>query len=86
MLPPGPAAPPAIQTARWLLRPISFMEDCRRRFGDSFSVRFLGFERPMVLISDPDAIKALYRQREQGLPPGRNIILEPILGSKSLLI
>jgi cytochrome P450 family 135 len=62
------------------------MEDCRRRFGDSFSVRFLGFQRPMVLISDPAAIKALYREREHGLPPGRNIVLEPILGSKSLLI
>jgi cytochrome P450 len=62
------------------------MEDCRRRFGDSFSVRFVGFERPMVMISDPAAIKALYRQREQALPPGRNIVLEPILGSTSLLI
>ncbi len=85
-LPPEPKIPPLLQTLRWAFRPIPFMEDCRRRFGDSFSVRFLGFERPMVLISDPDAIKALYRQREQGLPPGRNIILEPILGSKSLLI
>jgi cytochrome P450 len=71
---------------RWAFRPIAFMADCRRQFGDSFSVRFLGFERPMVLISDPEAIKALYREREHGLPPGRNIILEPILGSKSLLI
>jgi cytochrome P450 len=85
-LPPEPKIPPLLQTLRWAFRPIPFMEDCRRRFGDSFSVRFLGFERPMVLISDPDAIKALYRQREQALPPGRNIILEPILGSKSLLI
>jgi cytochrome P450 len=40
----------------------------------------------MVLISDPEAIKALYREPSHGLPPGRNIILEPILGSKSLLI
>jgi cytochrome P450 len=40
----------------------------------------------MVLISDPAAIKELYRQREQALPPGRNIVLEPILGSTSLLI
>ncbi len=85
-LPPEPKIPPLLQTLRWAFRPIPFMEDCRRRFGDSFSVRFLGFERPMVLISDPEAIKALYRQREQALPPGRNIILEPILGSKSLLI
>jgi cytochrome P450 len=71
---------------RWAFRPIAFLEDCRRQFGDSFSVRFVGFERPMVMISDPEAIKALYREREHGLPPGRNIILEPILGSKSLLI
>ncbi len=62
------------------------MEDCRQKYGDSFSVRFLGFERPMVLISDPAAIKALYRERSHGLPPGRNILLEPILGSGSLLI
>ena len=75
-----------MQTLRWAFRPIAFMEDCRRQFGDSFGVRFLGFERPMVLISDPEAIKALYRQREQALPPGRNAVLEPILGSKSLLI
>jgi cytochrome P450 len=71
---------------RWAFRPIAFLEDCRRQFGDSFSVRFVGFERPMVMISDPEAIKALYQEREHGLPPGRNIILEPILGSKSLLI
>jgi cytochrome P450 family 135 len=85
-LPPEPKIPPLLQTLRWAFRPIPFMEDCRRRFGDSFGVRFLGFERPMVMISDPEAIKALYRQREQALPPGRNIVLEPILGSKSLLI
>ena len=85
-LPPEPGSPPLVQMLRWAFRPIAFMEDCRRQFGDSFSVRFLGFERPMVLISDPEAIKALYREREHGLPPGRNIILEPIVGSKSLLI
>ena len=71
---------------RWSFRPIPFMEECRRRYGDAFSVRFLGFERPMVLISDPEAIKALYRERSHGLPPGRDIVLGPILGQKSLLL
>jgi cytochrome P450 len=85
-LPPEPSSPPLIQTLRWAFRPVAFLQDCRRRYGDSFSVRFLGFERPMVLISDPEAIKALYREPSHGLPPGRNIVLEPILGSKSLLI
>ncbi|HEX3240487.1 MAG TPA: cytochrome P450 [Solirubrobacterales bacterium] len=85
-LPPEPKGSSLSQTLRWAFRPLPFMEDCRQRYGDSFSVRFLGFERPMVLISDPAAIKALYRERSHGLPPGRNIILEPILGSGSLLI
>jgi cytochrome P450 len=85
-LPPEPSSPPLVQTLRWVLRPLAFMQDCREKHGDSFSVRFLGFERPMVLISDPAAIKALYMERENGLPPGRNIVLEPILGSRSVLL
>ena len=85
-LPPEPNSGPLVQTLRWAFRPLAFMRECRDRYGDSFSVRFLGFERPMVLISDPAAIKALYTERSHGLPPGRNIILEPILGSQSLLI
>ena len=40
----------------------------------------------MVMISDPAAIKALYREPGHGLPPGRNIFLEPIVGSRSLLL
>ena len=59
-LPPGPSEPPVVQTLRWLLRPISFLESCRRRFGDAFSVTFLGFQSPMVMLSDPEAIRALY--------------------------
>jgi cytochrome P450 family 135 len=85
-LPPGPAEPPALQTLRWLLRPISFLESCRRRFGDAFSVRFLGFGSPMVMLSHPDAIRALYSEREHGLPPGRSVALLPIVGPRSLLL
>jgi cytochrome P450 len=85
-LPPEPSSSSLVQTLRWAFRPLAFMDECRRRFGDSFSVTFVGFERPMVLISDPVAVKALYMEREHGLPPGRNIFLEPILGSRSILL
>jgi cytochrome P450 len=86
VLPPGPTEAPAIQTARWLLRPIAFMESCRRRFGDTFSVHFLGFERPMVMLSDPEAIRALYTAHEHGLPPGRSVALLPVMGPGSVLL
>jgi cytochrome P450 family 135 len=85
-LPPGPSLPPAVQTAWWLARPISFMNIARRRFGDSFCVRFLGFERAMVMLSDPEAIRALYTEREQRLPPGRTVALLPVVGPGSLLL
>jgi cytochrome P450 len=85
-LPPEPAIGPLRQTLGWAFRPLPFMQRCRRELGDSFSLTFLGFERPMVLISDPVAIKALYTERDHGLPPGRNVFLEPILGSRSLLL
>ncbi len=85
-LPPGPGAPPAVQTARWLWRPIDFLDGCRKRHGDAFSVKFLGFTTPMVMISDPESIRALYTSREHGLPPGRTFALEPIMGARSVLL
>src|SRR3954454_7360590 len=62
------------------------MESCRRRHGDAFSVRFLGFKTPMVMLSDPEAIRALYTEREHGLPPGRTIALRPVMGASSVLL
>jgi cytochrome P450 family 135 len=71
---------------RWLVRPIAFMESCRRRFGDQFSVSFPGFERPMVMLSDPELIRALYTAPQHGLPPGRTISLLPVMGPNSVLL
>jgi cytochrome P450 len=85
-LPPAPSEPPVVQTLRWLLRPISFLESCRRRFGDAFSITFLGFQSPMVMLSDPEAIRALYTVPGHTLPPGRTLALQPIMGSRSLLL
>ena len=84
--PPAVAAPAAIQTAAWLYRPTRFLDWCRRRYGDTFSVMFIGFKTPMVMISDPESIRSLYKGRENGLPPGRSAALEPVMGSRSVLL
>jgi cytochrome P450 len=85
-LPPGPRMPPAAQIGNWLFRPLEFLNSCRRRYGDSFSLKFPGFESPMVIISRPEHVAALFKERENGLPPGRSLALEPILGSRSILL
>ena len=33
-----------------------------------------------------EAIKALYTEREHGLPPGREVVLTPIVGPRSVLV
>ncbi len=85
MLPPGPKQSTLVQTLHWSFRPLSFLEKQRERYGDSFTFKFLGFKQPMVMISDPSAVKALYTEPSHGLPPGRKI-LTPILGSHSVLL
>jgi cytochrome P450 family 135 len=85
-LPPELPRGPLWQTLAWSFRPLAFMDRGRQEIGDAFSVSFLGFERPMVLISDPAAVKALYTERRNGLPPGRSFQLEPVLGHRSVLL
>jgi cytochrome P450 family 135 len=85
-LPPELPRGPLWQTLAWSFRPLAFMARGREEIGSAFSVRFLGFERPMVLISDPAAVKALYTERRNGLPPGRAFALEPVLGARSVLL
>ncbi len=85
-LPAGPTESPIVQTARWVARPIRFLEDCRRRYGDVFSVSFQGFRTPLVMVARPDMIRALYGERRHGLPPGRTVTLRPLVGARSLLL
>ena len=85
-LPAGPTSSPALQTARWLARPIAFLEACRRQYGDTFSVMFQGFKTPLVMVSSPEVIRTLYSERRHNLPPGRIVTLGPLVGARSLLL
>jgi cytochrome P450 len=71
---------------RWLTRPVAFLEAGRRAFGDVFSVQFLGFGSPMVVVGDPEVVRALYADPAHTLPPGRSMALLPVLGPRSVLL
>lgn len=83
---PGPTASASLQTARWLARPIRFLEDNRRRYGDAFTVMFKGFKTPLVIVSHPSVLRALYGERGHLMPPGRQVTLKPLVGARSLLL
>ncbi|HEV7459870.1 MAG TPA: cytochrome P450 [Solirubrobacteraceae bacterium] len=85
-LPPGPGLPSSLQTLRWVVRPTAFMEECRRRYGDCFTLR-IASEGSWVLISDPESIKKVFTGNPEHLRAGEaNVILRPVVGSESVLL
>ena len=86
-LPPGPSAPSFVQLGARFALGLRFLEWCARRYGDLFTLRMPGGEQ-VVFIADPQALKSVFTA-----PPGTfeigtggNAILEPLLGSGSLLL
>jgi cytochrome P450 len=85
-LPPGPRLPPPLQLVGLFGRHQPFLDRCYRRYGPVFTLRMPGTE-PMVFLADPDLVKAVWtRDKVNGLPAGRRITLEPVLGPRSVLL
>src|SRR3954469_18802379 len=85
-LPPGPRTPAPVTTAQFARRPLDALRRWHRRYGDVFTVRYLGFGTG-VYVADPDAIRGLLTGDQSDLLAGEaNSILEPVLGKHSVLV
>jgi cytochrome P450 len=85
-LPAGPKSPAAVQLLHWIFRPIPFMHDCARRYGECFTVR-LPQNPPFVMFSTPEAVKEIFTGDPEQLPAGKTReILRPLVGQHSLLL
>src|SRR5215216_5221944 len=85
-LPPGPSTPRPLQTIRWIARPAAMMEDCRRRYGDMFTLR-IAHEGTWVFLADPEAVKQVFTGDPRVLHAGEaNVVLLPMLGHHSVLL
>ena len=85
-LPPGPPYPRALQTLGWIKRPMPFLERCRERYGDAFTLKIAN-EGTWVLLSDPEAVKDVFTGDPRLLRAGEaNVILLPVLGRHSVLL
>ncbi|MEA2367809.1 MAG: cytochrome family [Thermoleophilaceae bacterium] len=85
-LPPGPRLPRAVQTLRWIARPMRFMTECRERYGDVFTVK-IAQEGIWVLLSDPDHVKQVFTGDPGVFHAGEaNEILLPLVGHHSVLL
>jgi cytochrome P450 len=78
--------PSAVQTMAWWLRPISFLERNRARYGKRFTIRLMG-ERVFVMLSDPADVKQVYTAPPDVLHPGEGArVLAPVVGQNSVIL
>ncbi|HEX5763414.1 MAG TPA: cytochrome P450 [Solirubrobacterales bacterium] len=85
-LPPGPAAPQAVQFLGFWMRPLAYLERCRQRYGKRFTIR-LPFTPPFVMIADPEQVKEIFTAPPDVLQPGVGArVLEPVVGVNSVIL
>jgi cytochrome P450 family 135 len=78
--------PAAVNMAQFARRPLEMLARWQARYGDVFTVRFLGFGTG-VYVADPQAIRELFTGDQSNLRAGEaNSFMEPVLGPHSVLI
>ncbi|MDY6902457.1 MAG: cytochrome P450 [Cyanobacteriota bacterium] len=82
-LPNGPKTPKLIQLIRFILFPMSFLEDCGKRYGDIFTLHLTYIS--IVIISNPKALEKLLNGKEFTAPGEANKVIEPLVGSNSVI-
>jgi cytochrome P450 len=85
-LPPGPRAPGAVQALQWTRSPLPFLERCRRRHGDAFTIR-VSHGGPWVVLCDPEDVKRVFTADPSSLAVSEpNAVLAPLLGRRSVML
>jgi cytochrome P450 family 135 len=85
-LPPGPRGPAFVQSLRLMLRPIDYLDACLRRYGDVFTLRFIGMGN-LVYVADTEIVKEVFTGDPRIFHAGEaNQVMEPVLGSRSVLL
>ncbi|NEO99227.1 MAG: cytochrome P450 [Symploca sp. SIO2E9] len=84
-LPDGPQLPRWWQLIQWIANPFGYLDQCRQRYGDTFTIRLSGLE-PFVFLSHPQAIQAIFTAAPSQFDSGRgNAIIQPLVGDNSLM-
>ncbi len=85
-LPPGPRLPRALQTLGFILAPSTFIDACRRRYGDVVTFSSL-FDSGFVMVFSPELVKQVFRGSPEVLRAGEaNAVLGPVVGARSVLL
>jgi cytochrome P450 len=77
--------PRSLQAIGWTQRPLPFLDRCRRRYGDTFTLRILHWG-DWVILSDPDDVKRVFTAGPAVGVDIANPLLGPVLGPRSVML
>src|SRR5215211_7269417 len=85
-LPPGPRSPAWWQLLRFAGDPLGLLDECHRRYGDTFTLDVAGNGR-LVMLSDPKAIREVFQGDPDVLHSGEaNSLFIATVGPSSVLV
>src|SRR5450631_1165263 len=86
-LPPGPGVPALALTVAWALAPTWVMDRCARALGEAFTLTFAPSGMKLVMISDPEAVKAVFTAPPEVAPSAAGSSpVAPIMGPSSVIV
>ena len=87
LLPPGPRVPAIAQTLAWAVAPTWVMDRCARRLGGTFTLTFAPSGLKLVMVSDPEAVKAVFTAPPEVAPSAAGSSpVGPIMGPSSVIV
>src|SRR5437588_6466856 len=85
-LPPGPRSPAWWQLVRFAGDPLGLLDECHRRYGDTFTLHIAGNGR-FVMLSDPEVVREVFRGDPDVLHSGEaNSLFIATVGRNSVLV
>ncbi len=85
-LPPGPRLPSLALTVVWALAPTWVLDRCVRRYGDTFTLTFGPSGRKLVMLADPEAVKAVFTAPPEVAPSAAGASpIAPVMGPSSVI-
>ena len=85
-LPPGPRLPPMLTTLVWAVAPTWVLDRCASRYGETFTLTFGPSGRKLVMLSDPQAVKAVFIASPEIAPSAAvDSPIAPVMGPSSVI-
>ena len=82
----GPQSSAFIQLMNWIFRPLDFLEECEKKYGEIFKLNLMGLP-PFTLVSNPQGIEEILSVDAKKFDVGRtNNLAAGLLGDNSLVL